>query len=224
MSLADRYKKKSDIEHVLGNPDTYMGSVVATEIDAWVMVDGHMQRKTLTLNPGLLNLFYEGVVNCSDHTQRQLTNPVTYISAAVADGVITLENDGDGIDVALHPEHGVYIPELIFAHLRTSTNYDPSEKKIVGGKNGFGVKLVLIWSTEATVETVDATRQLKYTQTFRDNLIVIEPPVIKACKKKPYTRITFKPDYGRFGMPGLTEDMQSILRRIEVQWLMSRCH
>jgi len=211
MSLADRYKKKSDIEHVLGNPDTYMGSVVATEIDAWVMVDGHMQLKTLTLNPGLLNLFYEGVVNCSDHTQRKLASPVTYISAAVSEGVITLENDGDGIDVALHPEHGVYIPELIFAHLRTSTNYDPSEKKIVGGKNGFGVKLVLIWSTEATVETVDATRQLKYTQTFRDNLGVIEPPVIKPCKKKPYTRITFKPDYARFGMPGLTDDMQSIL-------------
>ena len=46
-------------------------------------------------------------------------------------------NDGNGIDIAEHPEYKIWIPELIFGHLRTSTNYDKTEKKIVGGKNGF---------------------------------------------------------------------------------------
>jgi DNA topoisomerase-2 len=69
-------------------------------------------------------------------------------------------NDGNGIDVAEHPEYKVYIPELIFGHLRTSTNYNKDEKKIVGGKNGFGFKLVLIWSTYGSVETVDHVRGL----------------------------------------------------------------
>ena len=52
------------------------------------------------------------------------------------------------------------------------------EKKIVGGKNGFGFKLVLIWSTWGKVETVDHVRHLKYVQEFSDNLSVIKPPVI----------------------------------------------
>ena len=72
----------------------------------------------------------------------------------------------------------MWIPELIFGHLRTSTNYDKTEKKIVGGKNGFGFKLVLIWSTWGYVETIDHIRGLKYTQEFHDNLDIIDKPII----------------------------------------------
>ena len=66
---------------------------------------------------------------------------------------------------------------MIFGHLRTGTNYDKSEKKIVGGKNGFGFKLVLIYSMWGEIETVDHIRKLKYTQRFEKNLS-------KICKPK----------------------------------------
>jgi DNA topoisomerase-2 len=122
-------------------------------------------------------------------------------------------NDGNGIDIAKHPEYDTWIPEMIFGHLRTSTNYNKDEKRIVGGKNGFGFKLVLIWSTEGSIETVDHTRKLKYTQSFNNNLDDIGKPTIKKCTTKPYTKITFKPDYKRFGIKGLTEDMKNILKR-----------
>ena len=46
------------------------------------------------------------------------------------------------------------------------SNEDKTQKKIVGGKNGFGFKLVLIWSTWGCIETLDHTRGLKYIQTF----------------------------------------------------------
>jgi DNA topoisomerase-2 len=52
--------------------------------------------------------------------------------------VISFENDGNGVDVVKHPEYDLWIPEMIFGHLRTSTNYDKTEKKIVGGKTGSG--------------------------------------------------------------------------------------
>jgi DNA topoisomerase-2 len=102
---------------------------------------------------------------------------------------------------------------LIFGHLRTSTNYDKTEKKIVGGKNGFGFKLVLIWSTYGSVETVDHIRGLKYRQEFKNNLDEICKPSITKCKTKPYTKITFKPDYSRLGLSGLTTDIISLLRK-----------
>jgi DNA topoisomerase-2 len=97
--------------------------------------------------------------------------------------------------------------------LRTSTNYDKSEKKIVGGKNGFGFKLVLIWSTYGSIETVDHVRGLKYVQEFRNNLDEIGKPSITKCKGKPYTKITFKPDYARLGISGLTPDIIALLKK-----------
>ena len=115
----------------------------------------------------------------------------------------------------MHPEYNIWIPELIFGHLRTSTNYDKSEKKIVGGKNGFGFKLVLIWSTWGQIETVDSKTGQKYIQTFKNNLDIIEPPIITKSQSKPYTIVKFKPDFKRFGIDGLSDDFKSlILRRI----------
>jgi DNA topoisomerase-2 len=39
-------------------------------------------------------------------------------------------NNGDGIPVEMHKEEGVYVPELIFGHLLTSSNYNDTEKKV----------------------------------------------------------------------------------------------
>jgi DNA topoisomerase-2 len=140
--------------------------------------------------------------------------PVSYIDVSIQDdGTIIMINDGNGIDVAEHPEYKIWIPELIFGHLRTSTNYDKTEKKIVGGKNGFGFKLVLIWSTYGSIETVDHVRGLKYTQEFKNNLDEICKPVITKCKTKPYTKITFKPDYARLGVDGLSPDIIALFKK-----------
>ena len=103
---------------------------------------------------------------------------------------------------------------MIFGELRTSTNYDKTEKKIVGGKNGFGFKLVLIYSKYGKIETVDHIRKKKYTQEFKNNLDEICKPKIKKCDKKPYTKVEFLPDYERFGMPdGLTDDMYNLFKK-----------
>lgn len=230
--LAQKYQKKTDKQHVLDNPDTYTGSIEMTDYDTYVYNDkaNTIIAKHISIIPGLYKLFDEGVVNCRDHCVRMAQMieqsvstqaddkckpiPVTFIDISIdTDGTITMMNDGNGIDIAKHPEEDIWIPEMIFGHLRTSTNYDKEKKKIVGGKNGFGFKLVLIWSTHGKIETVDHTRGLIYTQEFEDNLNIIKPPVIKKCAKKPYTKITFKPDYKRLGISGLSPDMISLLKR-----------
>ena len=237
--LSQKYQKKTDKQHVLDNPDTYTGTMDMTDYDTYVYNDATntIEAKHISIIPGLYKLFDEGVVNCRDHcvrmqalAQAQVAQaqaatqapadtdkkpmPVTYIDISISeDGTITMTNDGNGIDIAKHPEEDIWIPEMIFGHLRTSTNYDKTQKKITGGKNGFGFKLVLIWSKYGKIETVDHTRGLIYTQEFEDNLNIIKPPVIKKCAKKPYTKITFKPDYARLGITGLSPDMMSLLKR-----------
>lgn len=224
-SLAKTYQKKTDKQHVLDNPDTYTGSMEPTDYDTYVFDNetSTIVRKNLTIIPGLYKLFDEGIVNCRDHqvrTEQDMiackpnTIPVSHIDVSITeDGTITMVNDGNGIDIVKHPEHNIWIPEMIFGHLRTSTNYDKEQKKIVGGKNGFGFKLVLIWSTWGKIETVDHVRGLKYTQEFTDNLTVIQTPIIKKCAGKPYTSVSFKPDYKRLGMKELSSDMINLFKR-----------
>ena len=211
--LGKTYQKKTDRQHILDAPDTYIGSVEETEYDTFVLETDNGEtkivKKNINIIPGLYKLFDEGIVNCRDHEVRmkqQITSGTAYqvnkIEITIGeDDSIHMFNDGNGIDIAKHPEYDIWIPEMIFGHLRTSTNYNKDEKKIVGGKNGFGFKLVLIWSEWGSVETFDHNRKLKYTQNFRDNLNEIEKPVITKSSGKPYTKVVFKPDYKRFGIP-----------------------
>lgn len=60
---------------------------------------------------------------------------------------ISVWNNGRGVPVQIHQEHGIYVPDLIFGHLLTSSNYDDNDKKTTGGRNGFGAKLANIFST-----------------------------------------------------------------------------
>jgi len=225
VTLSKKYQKKSAIQHILDAPDTYVGSIEKIESLQHILNDTEDKiiEKNIEYIPGLFKLFDEGIVNCRDHVVRMLQAiavgqpnclPVSNIEITISeDGTITMLNDGNGIDVAEHPEHKTWIPQMIFGELRTSTNYDKEEKKIVGGKNGFGFKLVLIWSTYGAIETIDHVRGLKYVQEFKDNLSEICKPVITKCKNKPYTKVTFKPDYSRLGLDGLTSDMIALLKK-----------
>ena len=222
-----KYQKMTDKEHILKKPDTYIGPIEMTEAETFVYdsATSSIVQRAIHYIPGLYKLFDEGAVNSRDHFVRQEQAirdakpnalPVTCIEFEISeDGTISITNDGNGIDVAQHPDHKLWIPEMIFGHLRTSTNYDENKKeKIVGGKNGFGFKLVLIWSSWGRVETIDHVRGLKYIQEFKNNLDEICPPKITKCTTtKPYTKVSFRPDYARFGIEGLTPDMRALFEK-----------
>lgn len=61
-------------------------------------------------------------------------------------GEISVMNNGKGIPVQIHKEYDIYVPDLIFGHLLTSSNYNDEEKKVTGGRNGYGAKLANIFS------------------------------------------------------------------------------
>ena len=219
---SSKYQKLSDIEHVLHAPDTYIGSIEPDAIHGWTFQKDMITYRKYNHISGLYKIFDEALVNARDHYVRMKQKKesgdecfeVKNISVDIGqDGTITITNDGDGIDIIQHDVHKLWIPEMIFAHLRTSTNYTKGEKKLVGGKNGFGVKLLFIYSSWGELETVDHRRGLKYKQTFENNLGAINKPSITKCKSKPYTKVTFRPDFTRFKQKNFTNDMISLMTR-----------
>jgi len=219
--LGKQYRKHSHREHILNLPDTYIGSIENASEDYFIVDGDRFTNKTITpFNPGFYKLFDELLVNAHDHVvrlrQRNSDNLVKKIDIEIENSsTITIRNDGESIDVEKHPEYGIYIPQLIFGELLTSTNYDKEEKKLVGGKNGYGVKLVNIFATNLVLTIVDSKRQLKYTQVFENNMSTIHPPVIKPSKLKSYVEVSWTPDFARFGWTGTTipTDLLEVMRR-----------
>lgn len=131
-----------------------------------------------------------------------------------AAGRISVWNNGAGVPVEIHKGEGVYVPELIFGHLLTSSNYDDAEKKVTGGRNGYGAKLANIFSTEFVVETADGARKKRYRQRFTNNMGTAHPPSITPCSKSDnWTCVSFVPDLPKFGMTELEADAVALMRK-----------
>jgi DNA topoisomerase-2 len=219
--LSKQYRKHTHREHILSLPDTYIGSIDNTTEDLFVVDSETFVEKSISnFNPGFYKLFDELLVNAHDHVvrlkQKGSDNPVKHIEISVQDGTtIVIKNDGESIDVDKHPEYGVYIPQMIFGELLTSTNYDKAEKKLVGGKNGYGVKLVNIFAKKLALNIVDGKRQLKYTQVFENNMSVVGVPTVKASKVKPFVELEWTPDFARFGWkdPRIPEGLLKVIER-----------
>lgn len=152
-----------------------------------------MQQHQLTFVPGLYKIFDEVLVNAADNKVRDPSMKELRVDIDQEKSWISVYNDGAGIPVEVHKEEGVYVPELIFGHLLTSSNYDDSERKVTGGRNGFGAKLANIFSEEFVVETSDGNRRKAYRQVFQNNMQHINDPDIKSCKAtENWTRISFR--------------------------------
>ena len=141
------------------------------------------------------------------------SQPVTEIKVTINEdtGEISIYNNGDSIKVQKHSS-GLYNAELIFGRLLTSGNYKEGQKRTVGGKNGYGAKIVNIFSTSFDVETGDRFTKQKYYQHFYDNMKKKDEPVIKKYSGKPYTKITWITDFKRFGIENFSKDMVSLMK------------
>ena len=207
---ARKYQKHTHHQHILELPDTYVGSTQTNEETRWVYdIDSNkMVWRKLIYNPGLYKIFDEIIVNARDEYVRSITTaemtPIKHIGISITsnvegDTIISVENDGDGISIEEDKATGVMIPELIFGHLLTSSNYDKSEEKIVGGKNGYGSKTVNILSKLFTIDIKNPASGKQYSQSWYDNMFKVEKASIKKYTGlKGSVKVTFIPDSTRF--------------------------
>lgn len=210
-SIEEIYKGVKDPkEHVLLRPNMYIGSVDLITQNMWIMnEDNEMIKKEITFSPGLYKIFDEILVNARDQSYKE--KKCDTIKVSIEDDVITVENNGPGIPVVKHKEFKILVPEMIFGQLHTSSNYDDTEKRLTGGTNGLGAKLTNIFSKRFVVETVEKNQ--KFHQEFTNNMSDRTVPKVKDTKSNSYTKITFEPDYERFNLEGLTEDIIGLFKK-----------
>lgn len=212
-SIEERYQKKTQHEHVLLRPDTYVGAIDHISEKLWVVTpDLQFDLQQISYVPALYKIFDEILVNAADNFVKN-SNSQTYIKVWIdqANNSISVENNGKGIPVHWHKEEKMYVPEMVFGHLLTSDNYDDTERKVTGGRNGFGAKLTNIFSTKFQVDS--AASKKSFHQVFRNNMFDREEPVISTTTAEDFTRITFWPDLAKFNINGFSDEMVSLLRK-----------
>lgn len=215
-NASETYQKLSQLEHILKRPDTYIGSVEKTKTEMWCFdaETESMVFKEVTIVPGLYKIFDEILVNAADNKIRDPSMKNIRVKIDAENNIIEVMNDGKGIPIEMHTKENMYIPELIFGNLLTSSNYDDDQKKVTGGRNGFGAKLCNIFSTQFEVETADLNMGKLYKQSWNNNMSNVSKPKITTLRtKKEYTKITFRPDLSKFDMDCLDNDLLSVLRR-----------
>ncbi|KAF8396139.1 hypothetical protein HHK36_017752 [Tetracentron sinense] len=237
-TIEETYQKKTQLEHILLRPDTYIGSIEKHTQTLWIFEGGEMVHRPVTYVPGLYKIFDEILVNAADNKQRDQSMDSVKVDIDVEQNCISVYNNGDGVPVEIHQEEGVYVPEMIFGHLLTSSNYNDAEKKTTGGRNGYGAKLTNIFSTEFVIQTADGKRQKKYKQVqsfrievygyvlynsvisssvmkvFLNNMGKKSEPTITKCKESEnWTKVSFKPDLAKFNMTHLEDDVVALMKK-----------
>ncbi len=214
------YKKMELREHIFSTCDTYVGSDKIDKVRLHIFSDEKKQiiDKEFDCVEALYKIYDEIVVNALDETKR--TEKCNTIKINIEKDEesektkITVYNNGNGIAIEKHEEEDVYKPQLIFGTLLTSANYNKSEEKIVGGKNGYGAKLTNIFSKRFEVTVIDPESKKKYVQIYEDNMTKVGKPKITSCKDKTGSvQISYVADYERFNLKDLSKEMFALFKK-----------
>jgi DNA topoisomerase-2 len=209
-SIEQKYRKLSDIEHVLLRPGMYVGSTKSREEEIYVLGDeGKFEKRKLTYNPAFLKIFDEIVSNSVDEHRRNPKLNEIEVTVDPDNNSVCIRDNG-GIPVVKHAEHDEWIPELIFSNLKAGSNFNDDEERLVAGTNGVGSTLTNIFSKVFRIETAD--KKNVFVQTFSNNMRDRSEAVV-AKSREGFTEIFFEPDLERFGMSKIDSDHIQIMRK-----------
>jgi len=123
-SIEEKYTKLSQHDHILTRPDTYIGDINGKQLNMWIFSDNEEKiiKKEILFIEGLYKIFDEILVNANDQCKNDKTCNI--IKVDISNNEICVYNNGIGIEIEIHKTENVYVPELIFGHLLTSSNYN----------------------------------------------------------------------------------------------------
>ena len=222
------YSKKSQIDHIIDRPDMYVGSTRLRNSQEYISNKNddnfNIYKKNISFSPAVLRIFIEPLSNAIDNLKRSedTDTPCTKIKVEInkESGETSIWNDGDIVPIEKNDED-CYNHSMIFGQLLTGSNYNDEEERILSGRNGLGVKLTNVFSSDFTVEGYDPDNGLYLKQDWENNMKKTKGPKIKEKKlKKGYTKVTWIPDFKLFGLENYTDDIICLYKKFVIDAAM----
>lgn len=223
-----KYKKLDDIEHVLLRPAMYVGSMefkpeqeleiydTALDRPIYRRYDAMLCSSLITLFNELISNSYDERIRCINEKRNYIVNEIC-IRVNPFTGKIACWDNG-GIPVIMHPEYNEWLPEMLFGHLKSGSNYG-DDRGNVSGLNGVGASLVNVFSNAFKVIT--AKDGIQFEMTWSNNMRNSNAPKIsKTNKHNHFTYIEAHLDMQMWSYNN--SPMQCIPNDIVHKWL-SRC-
>lgn len=196
--IEEIYREMDEITHILERPGMWVGSVKEEQKQMFLYNTESkvMETREITYIPAMLKVVDEVISNSCDEYRRPTNMGLNKLKVTISsDGWVEIEDNG-GIPIVMHPTANCYVPEFIFGRLRTSSNYNDDEDRMVIGTNGVGSALASVFSKKFIVESADTKN--KFRRTWKDNMRTLcDDLVVEKCSDH-YTCTKFWLDFKRF--------------------------
>jgi len=158
---------------------------------------------------GLHHMVYEVVDNGVDEA---LAGHCDHLDVIIHyDNSVTVEDNGRGMPVDMHPTENRPAPEIIMTVLHAGGKFEKSSYKVSGGLHGVGVSVVNALSEWVKLEITKNGKV--YHQEFRRGDVATELKVIGQTDRRSGTKVTFKPDADIFKITEFNYDTLSTRMR-----------
>lgn len=201
------FKVLDDKTHILMRPGMYCGSVV--EESQSLFLD--FKWDTVSFVPGLFKIINELIDNSVDEHIRTGFEYATQIETKIDAKSFWVKDNGRGIPVSLVQDlngEDIYIPVAAWCKTKAGSNFGSDADRDTIGMNGVGSALANIFSSKFVGTTSDGKHRL--TVTCDDNATIRDVEIKKSTKQ--FTEVYIEPDFPRFGVTGIDETLQRLVK------------
>lgn len=197
----EQYQERQEIEHILASPDMFIDSSVHLPRMEYLYINGKIEQHNISMPMCIFRLFMEAFANAVDASSKSARKGVDpgKIVVTMDSKRVSIYNEGLPIPLEEHPSNGLLVPEMLFGRLRTSSNYTGVRYEI--GRNGYGAKLVNIYSLLFIAESYCGITRRYWKGTWTNNMSVMTDRefVSKDLGPTSFVRVTYELDFKRFG-------------------------